>query len=347
MKLAVIRSCVRLFATALTIGPAIAQSTQPVEWKASEGGNGHWYQINLILQSWGSARSAAEDRGGHLATVTSAAENSFLLQLTTGIAADFYLGGYRDQGRCDPGAWRWVTGEPFQYARWGNNAPDCIGWACQGSGQTCDTVVELLARPALGSQYGFWNDESTLVLWEGQLIAGESIIEWSADCNHDGLVDYGQILRGELVDADGDNIPDICESRIGVFPAFGSPTGGSPVTIIGSGFSQNPTVTFNGVQAASVTRVSSTQLAVTTPPGSFGPASVTVDGFASANAFVYLSACSSDLDQNGTVDAGDIALLLLDFGPCTEPSFALAAPAAAPPSMLERPLRTLNGPAQR
>ena len=53
MKLAVIRSCVRLFATALTIGPAIAQSTQPVEWKASEGGNGHWYQINLILQSWG------------------------------------------------------------------------------------------------------------------------------------------------------------------------------------------------------------------------------------------------------------------------------------------------------
>jgi hypothetical protein len=38
-----------------------------------------------------------------------------------------------------------------------------------------------------------------------------AIIEWSADCNNDGIVDYGQILAGAMVDADHNNVPDCCE----------------------------------------------------------------------------------------------------------------------------------------
>jgi hypothetical protein len=38
------------------------------------------------------------------------------------------------------------------------------------------------------------------------------IIEWSADCNNDGVVDYGQILRGDLPDANENGIPDGCEA---------------------------------------------------------------------------------------------------------------------------------------
>jgi hypothetical protein len=36
-------------------------------------------------------------------------------------------------------------------------------------------------------------------------------VEWSADCNNDGTVDYGQILRGELPDTNQNSIPDTCE----------------------------------------------------------------------------------------------------------------------------------------
>ncbi|MEY5032880.1 MAG: Dockerin type domain, partial [Planctomycetota bacterium] len=36
--------------------------------------------------------------------------------------------------------------------------------------------------------------------------------EWSADCNSDGIVDYGQIRSGELADANGNYIPDCCEA---------------------------------------------------------------------------------------------------------------------------------------
>ncbi|MBC23296.1 MAG: hypothetical protein CMJ32_05200, partial [Phycisphaerae bacterium] len=42
-----------------------------------------------------------------------------------------------------------------------------------------------------------------------------AVIEWSNDCNGDGIVDYGQIISGELADVDGDNILDSCEQEIG------------------------------------------------------------------------------------------------------------------------------------
>jgi hypothetical protein len=50
-------------------------------------------------------------------------------------------------------------------------------------------------------------------------------IEWSADCNSDGIVDYGQILRGQLVDSDQNGVPDVCE----VDPCPGDVTNGGSV----------------------------------------------------------------------------------------------------------------------
>jgi hypothetical protein len=37
------------------------------------------------------------------------------------------------------------------------------------------------------------------------------VIEWDADCNGDGIVDFGQILRGELADTNQDGVPNICQ----------------------------------------------------------------------------------------------------------------------------------------
>jgi hypothetical protein len=51
------------------------------------------------------------------------------------------------------------------------------------------------------------------------------VIEWSADCNGDGIVDYGQILQGQLVDADANGVPDVCE----VDPCPGDITNGGTV----------------------------------------------------------------------------------------------------------------------
>jgi hypothetical protein len=49
--------------------------------------------------------------------------------------------------------------------------------------------------------------------WPGTttLLAPVALGKWSADCNADGIVDYGQILTGQLADSDANGVPDICE----------------------------------------------------------------------------------------------------------------------------------------
>jgi IPT/TIG domain len=56
----------------------------------------------------------------------------------------------------------------------------------------------------------------------------------------------------------------------------GTPAGGTPLTIKGSGFTESSIVRFAGVQASSVTFESASLLSVTSPPGIAGPADVTV-----------------------------------------------------------------------
>ena len=68
------------------------------------------------------------------------------------------------------------------------------------------------------------------------------------------------------------NAPTITE----LFPSSGPTVGGTAVSITGSGFTGATSVTFGGVAASNLTVVSNTQLTVTAPPGSAGPATVTV-----------------------------------------------------------------------
>ncbi len=56
----------------------------------------------------------------------------------------------------------------------------------------------------------------------------------------------------------------------------GPAAGGTSLTIKGSGFNPSSTVRFAGVQASAVTFNSSTSLSATSPPGTAGPADVTV-----------------------------------------------------------------------
>jgi IPT/TIG domain len=118
-------------------------------------------------------------------------------------------------------------------------------------------------------------------------------------------------------------------SILGVRPISGPASGGTFVTITGVNFKPGAQVTFDGVPATNVQVLSTTTITATTPAGFPGEAVVSVD-YGSATAFYYRPECGSDLDQNGAVDGGDMAILLLDWGPCYAPPSALAAPAPTP-----------------
>ncbi len=98
---------------------ATTSSAQKQAWPA----NGHFYEVVLADNpTWFEARDAASLRtyrgaNGYLATVTTAAEQDFLVaNLGGGVALNaLWLGGYQDV--TDPryaepsGSWKWITGE--------------------------------------------------------------------------------------------------------------------------------------------------------------------------------------------------------------------------------------------
>jgi len=101
--------------------------------------NGHSYLLVDKVQSWTSAKSEAERRGGYLAVITSEEEQRFIMQLIQkhGNKMKYWLGGYRK------GTWQWVTGESFSYKNWGPGQPD------NSSGQQDKLVI---------NQGGNWDD---------------------------------------------------------------------------------------------------------------------------------------------------------------------------------------------
>jgi hypothetical protein len=171
-----------------------ADAQNAVQWRIEDGGNGHWYGTTVVSISdatfW-ERQDAAVALGGHLPTIANAAENAFVRSTIGG-----GLGLYHVPG----GSWRNVTDEPVTYFNWQPGQPSSLdqfvfaAYCCHPSDSWADFTDAELGNP---------NDPLT-----------GFAIEFDADCNADGIVDYGQILAGEFADANGNNIPDCCENGV-------------------------------------------------------------------------------------------------------------------------------------
>ena len=143
-----------------------AASGAPVRWRVEDGGNGHYYEAIFLGENgntWEFARAAAAARShagvqGHLGTITSAAEQSFV---TTSVRSgvDMYLGGLQapDSPAPDQG-WSWITGEPWGYTNWDPRLPeptDGIGLPSAEDNQE-NYLSMLNTFPFSGN--GRWND---------------------------------------------------------------------------------------------------------------------------------------------------------------------------------------------
>jgi len=317
MKIAVVRAF-GLFASVVVAGVASAQSSQSFEWKASEGGNGHWYRfVSDLSITWSASASQANAQGAYLADLESQFEANWLISYLATIPGGLinanrdgpFLGGFQASGAAEPsGGWGWTSGRVWLPALWSGGEPnnDACGWP------------ENYAHLVNSNGVGQLNDITNVGYGgcPGRVPSGY-LLEWSADCNRDGIVDYGQILRGELEDLNGNGIPDSCETSISsVLPPSVPAQGGSTLTIRGSGFPANPIVRVAGVPATNVVRESATRITATSPAVLPGMASVSVNDFTLADGIYIRPECGSDLDQNGVVDGGDMSILLMDWGQC-------------------------------
>ncbi len=322
-----------LVSAAIIASAATAQTA--VEWKVSEGGNGHWYQGVVTAPtgaSWSDARAIALTRGGDLAKVESASHLQWMFSQIVDQSslwsqdAGPWVGGWQAPGSVEPGGgWSWVDGTAIGPGIWRVGQPDDARY-CGG-----DNNRMAFWNGGQGGRRPYLEDspgDQAVTPCVGPRVS--AVIEWSADCNADGIVDYGQILRGELIDLNANGVPDICETSISsVIPPSVSSQGGSTITIRGN-FPPNPTVKVGGVVATNVNRISITQITATVPALLPGMASVQVNDFTLPDAIYIRPECGSDLDQDGEVTAADISIVLLDFGPCYSQSATPTAPTPTP-----------------
>jgi hypothetical protein len=82
--------------------------------------NGHSYYRSTGSMTWTQARQACFNMGGHLVTITSAAENNFVFNTWP----SGWI-GFTDE--VVEGQWRWVTGEVVTYTNWNAGEPNNAG----------------------------------------------------------------------------------------------------------------------------------------------------------------------------------------------------------------------------
>ena len=122
--------CVLVFGILINFASPAAQA-EPAQWVA----NGHWYDVvDAHAINWLEANAVANAQQfnglkGHLVTITSEAENQFLVDtFGTNLIVDRWIGAFQTEGAPEPDSgWTWVTGEFWDYTNWSVSEPNNYG----------------------------------------------------------------------------------------------------------------------------------------------------------------------------------------------------------------------------
>lgn len=137
----------------VVVALATSSLAAPIHWAA---GNGHFYDVVPVTDqvTWDASFASASSTifngvPGHLATITSQAEQDFIVgQFGDAIRAK-WLGGFQPPGSPEPaGGWQWITGEAFVYTNWEPTEPNNSG----------GNENRLLFATAGLATLGVWND---------------------------------------------------------------------------------------------------------------------------------------------------------------------------------------------
>lgn len=112
------------FAAMLALGPCAHAELVFLEWSVAAGGNGHRYALTTLRGSWDEMEAEAIAAGGHLASIESAAENSFILSLIPNTLGGPGNACWIGLSRTAAGAWTWSDGSAFAYANWNGGEPN-------------------------------------------------------------------------------------------------------------------------------------------------------------------------------------------------------------------------------
>jgi len=100
-------------------------SAQQIVWRQSPI-NGHWYGAVNQPTGWSSSEALAVSNGGHLATVRSQSEQTWIAAVfQTELPFNGFWIGLTDQ--VVENTWVWSSGEPLTYTNWAPGEPNSLG----------------------------------------------------------------------------------------------------------------------------------------------------------------------------------------------------------------------------
>jgi hypothetical protein len=268
--------------------------------------NGHYYDAILVNAgiSWEAARTAAANKTyrsmqGHLATVTSSAENDFIkYQFPIAQINAFWLGGFQQPGILDPAAgWQWITGEPWGYTNWNpeNATEPNDAWGL-GTGSQDENKLQFWY-----SAGGRWNDSRNR---DTQNPAYGYVVEYEPDASPDPPTITGYVSPQTRTEA-----------------VLNAPPG-SMLLITGTNLGKTGTVLFSGIPIpAAVARWSPTEVLVWIPTAPSYPfatkATVVENGKQVDGGDFTIAAPEPSLDNllaNGSFEYPDSSSSPVDFG---------------------------------
>ena len=108
--------------------------------------NGNYYSvIRGKGMSWNQAKNYCEGLNGHLAVITTKAEELFIESVLGTNRSAYFIGGEK----ADNGSWRWITGEEWEYTNWRSDQPD--------NRDGSQIKLRMVYSPSYGWNYG-WDD---------------------------------------------------------------------------------------------------------------------------------------------------------------------------------------------
>jgi len=180
--------------------------------------NGHTYFV-LPPMEWGAAEAQARLMGGHLASISNAAENTFVHSLWPG----FKWIGFTDEKH--EGQFRWTDGSPTTFDAWFTGEPN------DEFGEDYTAIFDATNQP------GAWNDADTSRGYYSVVEVGPVVGDLDGD-DRVGLSDFGLFKNGfgdtrrcPGCDLTGDNIAGLDDFGVlkDNFGATKFPAGGHTV----------------------------------------------------------------------------------------------------------------------
>jgi len=147
-SLKIVGLCVVLFSIVSLSNEVYASEDIPSDAKIF---NNHSYLVVDESMNWSMAKVKCEVTGGHLVTITSADEQSFLQSQIIEFGSNQYWIGGTDEG--SEGMWKWITSETWNYEHWDSPEPN------GRESENYAAIFRIDESHKLNNQF-FWNDLS-------------------------------------------------------------------------------------------------------------------------------------------------------------------------------------------